>query len=121
MVVLGENHFQNQTLLNQSEPFSQIPNIINNSTSNSLIILDEIGRGTSTFDGLSIAWAVIEYIIDPNILYSRTIFATHYHELSELETKLERVKNYYITTKESGDDIIFLRKIVAGSSEGILA
>ncbi|MCQ2978278.1 MAG: DNA mismatch repair protein MutS [Clostridia bacterium] len=94
----------------------EVANILNNATSKSLLILDEIGRGTSTFDGLSIAWAVIEYIEDK--IKAKTLFATHYHELSELETKLERVKNYYITTKESGDDIIFLRKIVAGSSEG---
>lgn len=94
----------------------EVANILNNATSRSLLILDEIGRGTSTFDGLSIAWAVIEYI--EKDIKAKTLFATHYHELSELETKLERVKNYYITTKESGDDIIFLRKIVAGSSEG---
>lgn len=94
----------------------EVANILNNATGRSLLILDEIGRGTSTFDGLSIAWAVIEYI-NKNIK-AKTLFATHYHELSELETKLDKVKNYYITTKETEDNIIFLRKIVPGSSEG---
>jgi len=94
----------------------EVANILNNSTNKSLLILDEIGRGTSTFDGLSIAWAVIEYI-QKNIK-AKTLFATHYHELTELETKFKKVKNYYISVKENNDDIIFLRKIVPGSSKG---
>ena len=83
----------------------------------SLLILDEIGRGTSTFDGLSIAWAVVEYISNPKLLGAKTLFATHYHELTELEGKLNSVNNYCIAVKEKGDDIVFLRKIVKGGAD----
>lgn len=96
---------------------NEVANIIKNATENSLIILDEIGRGTSTFDGLSIAWAVTEYIADKKNIGAKTLFATHYHELSELEGTLEGVKNYCITAKEYGEDVIFLRKIVRGSAD----
>ena len=92
---------------------SEVSNILNNATENSLIILDEIGRGTSTYDGLSIAWSVVEYITKK--IKAKTLFATHYHELSELESKLKSVKNYKILIKESDDKIIFLRKIAEGS------
>lgn len=95
---------------------SELANILNNATNKSLIILDEIGRGTSTYDGLSIAWAVVEYISSKN-LGARTLFATHYHELTELEGTLEGVKNYCISVKEKNDDIIFLRKIIRGSAD----
>jgi DNA mismatch repair protein MutS len=81
------------------------------------LILDEIGRGTSTFDGLSIAWAVVEYISNPKLLGAKTLFATHYHELTELEGKLDSVNNYCIAVKEKGDDIVFLRKIVKGGAD----
>ncbi|MGI6053576.1 MAG: MutS-related protein, partial [Clostridium sp.] len=81
------------------------------------LILDEIGRGTSTFDGLSIAWAVVEYISNPKILGAKTLFATHYHELTELEGALSGVNNYCIAVKEQGDDIVFLRKIVKGGAD----
>ena len=84
---------------------------------NSLLILDEIGRGTSTFDGLSIAWAVVEHISNPKLLGAKTLFATHYHELTELEGKLDNVNNYCIAVKEKGDDIVFLRKIVKGGAD----
>lgn len=96
---------------------SEMANILNNATEKSLLILDEIGRGTSTFDGLSIAWSVLEHIADKNICGAKTLFATHYHELTELEGKIEGVKNYRITVKEIGDDIIFLRRIVRGSGD----
>ncbi len=96
---------------------TEVANIIKCATKDSLIILDEIGRGTSTFDGLSIAWAVTEYISDKKYIGAKTLFATHYHELSELEGTLEGVKNYCITAKEYGDDVIFLRKIVRGSAD----
>lgn len=96
---------------------TEVANILRNATANSLLILDEIGRGTSTFDGLSIAWAVIEYIADTRILGAKTLFATHYHELTELEGKLPGVHNYCIAVKEKGDDIVFLRKIVAGGAD----
>ena len=92
-------------------------NILNNATSNSLLIIDERGRGTSTFDGLSIAWAVLEYIADKERCGAKTLFATHYHELTELEGKLQGIKNYRISVKEVGDDIIFLRKIVRGGAD----
>ena len=92
-------------------------NILRNATSDSLLILDEIGRGTSTFDGLSIAWAVIEHIADTRILGAKTLFATHYHELTELEGKQPGVHNYCIAVKEKGDDIVFLRKIVQGGAD----
>lgn len=96
---------------------NEVANILRNATCNSLIILDEIGRGTSTFDGLSIAWAVVEYIADKDIIGAKTLFATHYHELTELEGKLSAVNNYCIAVKEDGDDIIFLRKIVKGGAD----
>lgn len=96
---------------------SEVANILRNATSNSLLILDEIGRGTSTFDGLSIAWAVVEHISNPRLLGTKTLFATHYHELTELEGKLNSVNNYCIAVKEKGDDIVFLRKIVKGGAD----
>lgn len=97
---------------------NEVSNILNNATARSLIILDEIGRGTSTFDGLSIAWAVVEYIANRDIIGAKTLFATHYHELTELEDKIRGVKNYCISVKERGDDIIFLRKIIRGGADG---
>ena len=93
---------------------TEVANILRNATRNSLLILDEIGRGTSTFDGLAIAWAVVEHISNTSILGAKTLFATHYHELTELEGKIDGVNNYCIAVKEQGDDIIFLRKIVKG-------
>ncbi len=96
---------------------NEVANILRNATSNSLLILDEIGRGTSTFDGLSIAWAVVEHISNPKLLGAKTLFATHYHELTELEGKLDNVNNYCIAVKEKGDDIVFLRKIVKGGAD----
>ncbi|MGI6703283.1 MAG: DNA mismatch repair protein MutS [Clostridia bacterium] len=96
---------------------SEVANILNNATPSSLLILDEIGRGTSTFDGLSIAWAVIEHLADKDNIGARTLFATHYHQLTELEGKLEGVKNYCIAVKERGDDIIFLRKVIRGGAD----
>ncbi len=96
---------------------SEVSNILNNATANSLLILDEIGRGTSTFDGLSIAWAVLEHIADTAKCGAKTLFATHYHELTELEGKLPGIKNYRISVKEMGDDIIFLRRIVRGGAD----
>ncbi len=97
---------------------SEVANILINATQRSLLILDEIGRGTSTFDGLSIAWAVIEYIVSKENLGCRTLFATHYHELTELEGKLTGIKNYCITVKEKGEEVIFLRKIIRGGADG---
>ena len=96
---------------------NEVANILRNATQNSLLILDEIGRGTATFDGLSIAWAVIEYISNRKILGAKTLFATHYHELTELEGKMSNVNNYCIAVKEKGDDIVFLRKIVKGGAD----
>lgn len=96
---------------------NEVANILRNATSKSLIILDEIGRGTSTFDGLSIAWAVVEYIADKDIIGAKTLFATHYHELTELEGKLSSVNNYCIAIKEDGDNIAFLRKIIKGGAD----
>ena len=96
---------------------TEVANILRNATSKSLLILDEIGRGTSTFDGLSIAWAVVEYISDSILLGAKTLFATHYHELTELEGKIDNVNNYCIAVKEKGDDIVFLRKIVKGGAD----
>jgi len=96
---------------------TEVANILRNATGNSLLILDEIGRGTSTFDGLSIAWAVVEHISNPKLLGAKTLFATHYHELTELEGKLDNVNNYCIAVKEKGDDIVFLRKIVKGGAD----
>lgn len=97
---------------------SEVSYILDNATSKSLIILDEIGRGTSTYDGLSIAWAVVEYIADRKKCGAKTLFATHYHELTELEEKLDGVKNYCIAVKKNGDDITFLRKIIRGGADG---
>ncbi|MCD8299902.1 MAG: DNA mismatch repair protein MutS [Clostridiales bacterium] len=96
---------------------NEVANILKYATGSSLLILDEIGRGTGTIDGLSIAWAVVEYISNPKILGARTLFATHYHELTELEGKLSNVHNYRIAVKERGDDIVFLRKIVPGGAD----
>ena len=96
---------------------TEVANILRNATKNSLLILDEIGRGTSTFDGLSIAWAVVEYISNTKILGAKTLFATHYHELTELEGKLNNVNNYCVAVKEKGGDIVFLRKIVKGGAD----
>ena len=96
---------------------NEVANILRNATANSLLILDEIGRGTSTFDGLSIAWAVVEHISNPELLGAKTLFATHYHELTELEGKLDNVNNYCIAVKEKGDDIVFLRKIIKGGAD----
>ena len=96
---------------------TEVANILRNATSKSLLILDEIGRGTSTFDGLSIAWAVIEHISNTKLLGAKTLFATHYHELTELEGKIPGVNNYCIAVKERGDDIVFLRKIVKGGAD----
>ncbi len=96
---------------------NEVANILRNATPNSLLVLDEIGRGTSTFDGLSIAWAVIEHISNRKYLGAKTLFATHYHELTELEGKMNNVNNYCIAVKEKGDDIVFLRKIVKGGAD----
>ena len=96
---------------------NEVANILRNATANSLLILDEIGRGTSTYDGMSIAWAVVEYIADARQLGAKTLFATHYHELTELEGALNGVNNYCIAVKEKGDDIVFLRKIVKGGAD----
>lgn len=96
---------------------NEVANILRNATSDSLLILDEIGRGTSTFDGLSIAWAVIEHISNRKLLGAKTLFATHYHELTELEGKMNNINNYCIAVKEKGDDIVFLRKIIRGGAD----
>ncbi len=96
---------------------NEVSNILRNATADSLLILDEIGRGTSTFDGLSIAWAVIEHIADKRLLGAKTLFATHYHELTELEGTMDGVNNYCIAVKEKGDEIVFLRKIVKGGAD----
>ena len=96
---------------------NEVANILRNATADSLLILDEIGRGTSTFDGLSIAWAVIEHISNRKLLGAKTLFATHYHELTELEGKMSNVNNYCIAVKEVGDDIVFLRKIIKGGAD----
>lgn len=95
----------------------EVANILNNATSDSLIILDEIGRGTSTFDGLSIAWAVVEHVSNKKLLGAKMLFATHYHELTELEGRLKGVDNYCIAVKEQGEDIVFLRKIITGGAD----
>src|SRR5699024_9936111 len=95
----------------------EVAAILNDATPNSLVVLDEIGRGTSTYDGLSIAWAVAEYISDKEKCGAKTLFATHYHELTELEEKLDGVKNYSVAVKEKGEVIIFLRKIVPGGTD----
>lgn len=96
---------------------TEVANILRNATKNSLLILDEIGRGTSTFDGLSIAWAVVEHIADTKKIGAKALFATHYHELTELEGKLDSVHNYCIAVKEAGEDIVFLRKIIPGGAD----
>ena len=96
---------------------TEVANILRNATPKSLLILDEIGRGTSTFDGLSIAWAVVEYIANTKLLGAKTLFATHYHELTDLEGTLDGVNNYCIAVKENGDDIVFLRKIIKGGAD----
>ncbi len=96
---------------------TEVANILDNATSKSLLILDEIGRGTSTYDGMSIAWAVIEYVASKKKLGAKTLFATHYHELTELEGKIDGVKNYCIAVKKRGDEIIFLRKIILGGAD----
>ena len=96
---------------------SEVAEILKSATKNSLIILDEIGRGTSTFDGMSIARAVVEYIADKRRLGAKTMFATHYHELTALEEDLEGVKNYNIAVKRQGEDVIFLRRIVPGGAD----
>jgi DNA mismatch repair protein MutS len=96
---------------------NEVSNILRNATPKSLLILDEIGRGTSTFDGLSIAWAVVEHVSNRKILGAKTLFATHYHELTELEGKIDNVNNYCVAVKESGDGIVFLRKIVKGGAD----
>ena len=96
---------------------NEVALILRQATRNSLLILDEIGRGTSTYDGLSIAWAVVEHIADPKLIGAKTLFATHYHELTELEGKIPGVNNYCIAVREKGDDIIFLRKIVKGGAD----
>ncbi len=95
----------------------ELSNILENATKNSLVILDEIGRGTSTYDGLAIAWATVEYMADKEKVGAKTLFATHYHELIELEEKIEGVKNYSVDVKEKGDDVIFLRKITPGGAD----
>ncbi len=96
---------------------NELANILENATKNSLIILDEIGRGTSTYDGMAIAWATVEHIVDKEKIGAKTLFATHYHELNDLENELEGVKNYSVQVKEKGDDVIFLRKIVEGPAD----
>lgn len=96
---------------------SEVAHILSEATKNSLIILDEIGRGTSTYDGLSIAWSVVEYIHDKKKIGAKTLFATHYHELTQLEDKLDGVKNYNVAVKKRGDDITFLRKIIPGGAD----
>lgn len=97
---------------------SELANILDNATNKSLIILDEIGRGTSTYDGMAIAWATVEHIADKEKLGAKTLFATHYHELKDLEKELDGVKNFSVAVKEKGDDVIFLRKIVEGPADG---
>ena len=96
---------------------TEVANILKNATAKSLLILDEIGRGTSTFDGLAIAWSVIEYISNRQLCGAKTLFATHYHELTELEGKIDGVNNYCIAVKEKGEDIVFLRKIIQGGAD----
>ena len=96
---------------------NEVSNILRNATSKSLLILDEIGRGTSTFDGMSIAWAVVEHISNRRYLGAKTLFATHYHELTDLEGKISGVKNYCVAVRESGENIVFLRKIVRGGAD----
>lgn len=96
---------------------SEVANILSNATNNSLVLLDEVGRGTSTYDGLSIAWSVIEYICSQKNLRCKTLFATHYHELTKLQGLIKGVKNFCVSVKEIGNEIVFLRKIVEGGSD----
>ncbi len=96
---------------------AEVSNILKNATKNSLVVLDEIGRGTSTYDGLAIAWAVAEYIADIDNIGCKTLFATHYHELTSLEDKIDGIKNYQVAVKEKGEDVIFLRKIIPGGTD----
>ena len=96
---------------------NEVATIIKNATKNSLLILDEIGRGTSTFDGMSIARAVLEYVVDKKRIGAKTLFATHYHELNEMENEMRGIRNYNIAVKKRGDDIIFLRRIVRGGAD----
>ena len=91
--------------------------ILESATSKSLLLLDEVGRGTSTYDGLSIAWALVEYILDRRILGARTLFATHYHEMTQLELQREGIRNYTVSVQEQGQDVLFLRKIIAGKAD----
>lgn len=95
----------------------EVANILKEATSNSLVILDEIGRGTSTYDGMSIAWAVATFMADKEKCGAKTLFATHYHELTKLEEKVDGIKNYSVAVKEKGEDVIFLRKIVRGGTD----
>ncbi len=114
----GKSTYMRQTaLIVLMAEMNEVANILRNATANSLLVLDEIGRGTSTFDGLSIAWAVIEHISNRKLLGAKTLFATHYHELTELEGKMDNVNNYCIAVKEKGDDIVFLRKIIKGGAD----
>ncbi|MCK4667339.1 DNA mismatch repair protein MutS, partial [Candidatus Dependentiae bacterium] len=108
-IVMGQSTFMVE--------MTETANILNNASDKSLVILDEIGRGTSTFDGLSIAWALVEYIHNHPGIKAKTLFATHYHELTELELTLDRVKNYNILVKEWNDKIRFLRKVVPGNAD----
>lgn len=96
---------------------NETANILNNATRKSLVILDEVGRGTSTFDGLSIAWAVSEYLLDEKKIGAKTLFATHYHELVELASKYKRAKNYNVAVHEDGQKVTFLRKVVPGGAD----
>ena len=96
---------------------TEVANILNHATRKSLILMDEIGRGTSTYDGLSIAWAVLEYIADENCVGARTLFATHYHELTAIEKQIPGVVNYSFSVQEQGDDVLFLRKLTKGRAE----
>jgi DNA mismatch repair protein MutS len=95
----------------------EVSNILRNATPNSLVILDEIGRGTSTYDGLSIAWAVAEFMADKNKLGCKTLFATHYHELIDMANRIDGIRNFSVAVKEKGEDVIFLRKIVEGGTD----
>ena len=96
---------------------NEAANILNNATRKSLILLDEIGRGTATYDGLSLAWSITEYLHNTKAIAARTLFATHYHELTDLEDTLDRVENHHVAVKEFGDKIIFLRKILSGPGD----
>jgi DNA mismatch repair protein MutS len=108
-ISLGESTFMVEML--------EAASILNNLSERSLVILDEIGRGTSTYDGISIAWAMVEYIHEMSAGKAKTLFATHYHELNEMEASFPRVRNYHVSIKELDDKVIFLRKILPGGSE----